>query len=847
MVGSDWEQTVSGLEESLQQDPKDALTCRRLADAYAVRGRLRDTISTYLHLSDILQSQGDYESALQVSGLVLQLQPESEKGRLQRIHLFEKRQDVSQATRACRELSLLYVEQGRGQQAIELLERARRGQPCNLDLMLELAETHTSEGQLHQAMNLFAQAAEGFLAAGERERACDCLRRLKILNSANVSVLLQLGKLYLEMDRLGESEQELRGVLRQTLNHEEALMLLGQVCQRKGQGRDACLAFQRLISLNPESWEAHEHLAQVQQSQGLPGEAVQNYLRAAEGYLALGERELAVRPLRTLLAIEPEHPGAVSHLATLNAPLQPLELALPALEPAVVAASSPSGELRQALKRRDLATNKPLLKPLPGSQPQPKVSLVKPLLVKPTLVEELPDFEGSNDWLTEEEVPCTWLVEALPLFSSNWTTLQNLVNGSIPRQLNWPGQVWVMPRFGKLSEELEYWSQVCRQTPELWQPRARWAEVCLKAGLCDQAIELYREVVGMVADHEEMRHHLIQALIWNDELTAAAEACLGLADLHRSRGENAESLETIQLLLQLDPQHLSARRRLSDWTEGKISKHHLTILADQAFAQANWEEAFRAGSALLIDDENQWQIRRRVQYAAERCGRQGEALEHARRLLEQFCQAGDWQQASLSCEDLAAREPGHLRLLVKLLEKCGQPQRLAAAQIRLAQELIESDQREQALVLLAECAVHDRAAAEYLLELLLVDGDSRVSTLGARVLDEQLRMGQWEQAEALCLRLLQALPQAPELRFALGEIHRHAGRWEAALEQFQQVRRHDGWLHKATHSLALCLKQREGMQEVANRQIEKALQVQGKTEELEALRNLLTAQLPCRL
>ncbi|ODT68646.1 hypothetical protein ABS71_09580 [bacterium SCN 62-11] len=842
MVGSDWEQTLNGLEKSLQEDPRDTATCRRLADAYAVRGRLRDTVSTYLHLSDLLQSQGDYENALQISGLVLQLQPESEKGRLQRIHLFEQRQDVAQASKAYRELSLLYVEQGRGQQAIELLERARRGQPDNLELMLELAETHTAEGQLNQAMNLFAQAAEGFLMRGHRERACDCLRRLKVLNSANVSVLLQLGKLYLELDRLGESEQELRGVLRQTLNHEEALMLLGQVCQRKGQGRDACLAFQRLISLNPESWEAHEHLAQVQQSQGLPFEAGQNYLRAAEGYLALGERERAVRPLRNLLAIEPDHPGAVSHLATLNAPVQPLELEMPALEPAVTAPSTPSGELRQALKRRELTANKPVLKPLPGSQPQPKVSSMKPVLVKLAVVEELPDFEGSNDWLSEdlEIADCAWLA-ALPLFSSNWTTLQHLVCGDAPARLSWPGQIWVRPRFAKLSEELEHWSQVCRQTPELWQPRSRWAETCMKAGLYEQAIELYREVVEVAPDNDEMRHQLIQALIWNDDLTGAAEACLGLADLYRGRGEDAESLESIQLLLQLEPQHLGARRRLSDWTEGKVSRHHLSVLAELAFAQESWEEALRAGSELLAADENQWQIRRRVQYAAERCGRDGEALTHARRLLEQFCQMGDWQQASLSCEDLAAREAGHLRLLVKLLEKCDQPERLAAAKIRLAQELIDTDQREQALVLLAECAVQDRAAAETLLELLLVDGDARVSALGARILEENLRMGEWEQAEALCLRLLQAFPEAPELRFALGEIHRQAGRWEAALEQFQQARRHQGWLHKATHSLALCLKQREGMTEVANRQIEKALQVQGKAEELEALRNLLSA------
>lgn len=877
MVCSDWEHTLADLEQSLREDPKDSATCRRLADAYAVRGRLKDTVSTYLHLSDLLQTQGDTESALQISTLVLQIQPDSEKGRLQRIHLFEQRQDVQQAARSYRELALLYVDQGRGQQAIQLLERARRSQPDNLELMLESAETHLSEGHLTQGLNLFAQATEGFLQAGERERACDALRRMKVLSPNDVSVLLRLGKLYLELERLSEAEQELRGVLRQTLNHEEALMLLGQVCQRKGQGRDACLAFQRLLSLNPECWEAQEQLAQVMQSQGLQSDAVQHYLQAAEGFLARGEREKAVRPLRTLLALDPNHPGAVSHLATLDAPVQPLVLELPVVAPVETPPSPASGELRK-LKRRELPVKKVLIKPLPGTAPACKLTPSKPVLIKVAPMDEtplflqslgsadnLPDFQGSNDWLTEETVDefpevegscawlaeeateladldgsCAWLEDGLALLPLNWNGLDRLLSGRPPAGLSW-GRLWTTARFGKLSEELDFWAQLCREQPDRWQARAEWAEACLKVGMCDRAIELYREVVAMVSgrEAEEMRHRLIQALIWNDETAAAAEACLGLADLYRSHGEEAEALETVQLLLELEPQHLAARRRLVDWTEGKISRHHLTILAELAYAQENWEEAYLAGSQLLALDESLWPVRRRVQRAAQRSGRQAEALAQARQLLDQLCQAGQWQQACVTCEELMAWESGHTRLWVKLLEECGQSQPLAAGRLRLATELVESGQREQAIVLLAEKCTHYRPAAEYLLQLLLEEGDARVLALGARLLEEDLAANRFEAARELVSRLLQAFPQSAELHFALGESYRGSGRWEEAIEQFQLSRRQPGWLHKSTHSLVLCLNQREGMAEVARRQVEKVLQVPGKAEELEALRSLL--------
>ena len=867
MVCNDWDTTLAGLEQSLQQDPRDSSTCRRLADAYAVRGRLKDTVSTYLHLSDILQANGDLESALQISGVVLQLQPDSEAARLRRIHLFESRQQLDQCLKAYRELALLYIDQGRGRQAIELLERARRAHPDNLDLSLELAETHVSEGHIAQALNLFCQASEAFLQAGDRQRCIHALRRMKVLNPNDVAVLLKLGKLYLEMDRLGEAEPELRGVLRQCLNHEEALMLLGQVCHRKSQSRDACLAFNRLISLNPECWEAHHRLAQVLHSQGMAGEAISSYLVAGEGYLAQGERELAIGPLRQLLALDPSHPAAVCHLANLGACLEPEQQEMPApMAPPASEPGTPSGELRRELKRRTLPgeeAKQALLKPLPGSQAGPKKPLNKPVLVKPVAVDEapifmqsligqidsLPDFEGSNDWLLEEEMDqlpdfcgsCDWLCEApvMGLVELNWNAPQPEERRQPPQSTGWPGQIWIQTRFGKLSEELDFWAQVVTENPEMWQARAEWAEACLKVGLCDQAIGLYREVVAMVGENEEMRHRLIQALIWNEQAPAAAEACLELARLYRARQDHQEALETLHLLLQLEPQHVPARRCLVDWTHGKISRHHLSILAEQAIQQGLWESAYTASIQMLEYDGQLIGARQNLMQAAAELGKPAEAAEQARLLLEHFSQSGQWKQACEVCQQLMAWESGHTRLWIKLLEECGDVTRLSAARLQLSKELIAEGQVEPAICLLAEQCTGDRAAAEHLLELLLQTQDERGPALAARLIEEDLRAQRAPAAQSLCLQMLQSYPECPELLYSLGQVYLAQGQWEAALQQFQQSRRQPGWLHKSTHALALCLKSREGMEEVARRQVEKVLQIPGKPEEMEALRQLL--------
>ena len=857
MVGTDWDSALAGLEQNLRQDPQDSSTCRRLADAYAIRGRLKDTVSTYLHLSDILQASGDLENALQISGLVLQLQPESEPGRLQRIALFERRRESPQAIGAYRELARLYVDQGRGDKAIELLERARRGQPEDLDLMLELAETHLAEGHLAQGMNLFAQGAAACQESGQRERACEALRRMKVLSPTDTTVLLRLGELYLELGRLHESEQELRGVLRQNLNHEGALMLLGEVCQLKGQGRDACLAFNRLISLNPERWDALEKLAEVMQSQGILSDAIRYYLQSAEGYLSQGQREQAVRPLRHLLALDPNHPGAVSHLATLDAPVQPLELNMPVIPEIEVPPNTSSGELR-LLKRRPLPgeeAKKSLLKPMPGTQPAPKIALSKPVLTRTPLQPDespvfmqsirecdcLPDFEGSSDWLEEaEELPdfsgsCDWLEESMPLLPCLWREVPAGMSCRRPSGLGWPGQLFLVSHWNKLSEELDFWARASRENPSLWQARAEWADLCLKAGLCDQAIELYRQVVDLVPSHDEMRHRLVQALIWNDQTSAAAEACLELAELYFAHNQLVEAKEMLHLLLQLEPQHVLARRRLVDWSEDRVARHHLAILGEHAFAQEIWPEVYAAYQQILSLDENNWTARQRLQQAAAALGHQSEAAGHCQRLLEHYCLTLQWPLALQTCEQLMNWESGHTRLWVKLLEECGSPARLAEGRLLLAQELVCGQQIEPALDLLARSFATHRPSAELLVELLLQVNHESCSSWGARLVEQYRESAEFSQA----LDLLARLPQAPELLFARGQVYAAQGQWQAALEQFQQTRRLPGWLHKSTYALAVCLKRREGMEELARRQVEKALLVAGPAEDLEALRQLL--------
>lgn len=102
-------------------------------------------------------------------------------------------------------------------------------------------------------------------------------------------------------------------ILRHNLNHESALLALGHVCKLKGPFRDAVLALNRLIVLNPELACARERLGELYYLQRLESEAAKCYLAAAQM-----TRE-SIRLYQTALGIEPSNHPAARALSDLGA------------------------------------------------------------------------------------------------------------------------------------------------------------------------------------------------------------------------------------------------------------------------------------------------------------------------------------------------------------------------------------------------------------------------------------------------------------------------------------------------------------------------------------------------
>lgn len=324
-----WDQALEQLEELKQSEPNEPDVYRRLAYVLSIRGRFQAVVETYLQLTSVLIQAEQHSEAERVIASVLSLYPECESAREQRIQIEKQRGNVERAVYLARELARLCIENGDGDRSIRLLQDAQRDQPENLDISLELAEMFVSHGQIQDGANQYRKVANAFQGAGNISKAAEAYRRMKVVQSDDPEVLLTLGRLYTELGKLDEAEQEFRSVLRHDLEHQDALMELGLVCQLKGRFRSGLLAFNKVLQNNDKLPKAMRKLGELNLSMGKQDEAVQHFLDAAQAYLETDERDEAIDVFQLVLGVDGGNAQAQQGLTNLGASLEPKEFVPP--------------------------------------------------------------------------------------------------------------------------------------------------------------------------------------------------------------------------------------------------------------------------------------------------------------------------------------------------------------------------------------------------------------------------------------------------------------------------------------------------------------------------------------
>ncbi|MBX3169773.1 MAG: tetratricopeptide repeat protein [Candidatus Eremiobacteraeota bacterium] len=287
-----WKDAEDSFQRILTRVPEHIEAYLGLFETQAVLGHFTSSVQTLWQAVEICEQTNQLEQGLEIIARILELKPHHEQALQKRIDLLFGNQRNSEAVAFSRDLAQWYLENDNVDAAIRLLLRAFQINHDDLELTLVLAEAYLTNGQMREATGLFRQVIPHFLEAQDWEKAAGIMRRLSLMDPKDPRNFMEMGDLYIKLERYQEADQQFRAVLRIDLNHREALLKIAEVSLLRKLFRDASMVYNRLITLSSDDAEAHEGLGMVYKGQGMQADAAKHLLMAG---LAFADKDVKAR------------------------------------------------------------------------------------------------------------------------------------------------------------------------------------------------------------------------------------------------------------------------------------------------------------------------------------------------------------------------------------------------------------------------------------------------------------------------------------------------------------------------------------------------------------------------
>lgn len=239
----------------------------------------------------------------------------------------------------------IYNEQGNYQQAAQSYEKALKGEPNNLDMLLKAAGAYRKTGSPEQALALLTANASRFYTSkilvkemGELEYAMgDTANARKHLEAylgeepPDTNVFLMLGELYMAGGKNEQAIEMFEKALPLVKDKSRPRVALAKLYLDAKRPEKAEPHLKKIVAAQPDYPKANRRLGDLMLMRGKTKQALQYYLREreehgadlemqqkiAEAYFTLGDLENAEREFKKVIDIEPRTASAYFRLSVI--------------------------------------------------------------------------------------------------------------------------------------------------------------------------------------------------------------------------------------------------------------------------------------------------------------------------------------------------------------------------------------------------------------------------------------------------------------------------------------------------------------------------------------------------
>ncbi len=563
------EKAVAEYEKWIGENPKDWNTIRQIGDLYARIGRNDQAIKKYTKIAEYYRSDGFNVRAIATYKMILRLSPQNESSMANLAELQVAQGLLMEAKSQYQALVELYSKTGKKRQASDVFKKLADIDPSDLKVRYKYAEFLERQGKGEESIAEYSGIADEFVNKGLVSEAIQIMEKGLRVDPANRSLRCRLAQSAIMQGDYPKAIKMLEDIRTKYPGDVELLTSLGEAYMGAGNSAEAEAVFVHLTELEPGNPDHASRMSELALGQDQFDKALDSINPAVDKMVSDGDSDKAGELLQRILNRDPYHVRTLVKLTEMYTILKHEPARISAYDK-LCEAFAHIGDYEKAVHVAEQLIG---LEP-ENSQHKDRLRFLKSQVAPPPVVEEplsaevgpaLPDLEA---------------VEAQGEFA-------DAAHESGPSQFAFDEG----DELGLQSEEeIEAATSLSPDDNEHINEKLTEAEVFVRYGLVDKAIDQLKDVLRRYRFHAGSREKLIEVYKDQGMNHEAAEQMVQLAHIYERLGQGAQAEGLLKDAGVLNP-------ALTGQAGGPSTEEEIEL----TLASEDVEEPYDAGEGLVAE------------------------------------------------------------------------------------------------------------------------------------------------------------------------------------------------------------------------------------------------------
>jgi len=291
--------------EKLLTENEDGNIYNVVGDLYLKKRAKREAIEAFVKAANIFREDGFYLKAMALYKKILNIAPLEVNALISLAELNAEKGLVGNANENYLAAAEIYVKEGATEKALDLYERILKLTPFNISLKIKIAELYLKIGLKEEAVKEYLVVAADYLEKRDDEKAQEFYLRVIGLDQNNVSALIGLSKIAENADNIKQAYEYLNNAMSFAPDNSDVLFNYSRLSIKTNNVDNAKQALTKLIEIDPSNNQYKKLLGNIYLQENLLEKAWHELLPYIDESLLAERWNEALELLNNFKELEP--------------------------------------------------------------------------------------------------------------------------------------------------------------------------------------------------------------------------------------------------------------------------------------------------------------------------------------------------------------------------------------------------------------------------------------------------------------------------------------------------------------------------------------------------------------